>query len=334
MGISVHFTLLFLWLTQDFVSCVNMKTPTEFLAVVLGDNLTLNCTYNCSTGFVRGCWSGASDNSRCLGILSKSSFCTISLHLSNVSAEDLDKSYTCYTQDTEDPQLQQKTERVVLLQLGVQTSIPHWTVTPKTDTKNASLPAKPKDSKGGEFTGMKVLVTFTIVVALMLAALAAYLCVKQIRQSWNDKGEPVVSRSGSPLPLRTVFSPVMGKQFKILNVRMLAFKSSLVILTCHIPQGCMSTQNERVTLRIPTPDDESDTEVPYADIMITVRGVSTPELTQVGFLTPGDQKEWWGGEPGSHLQASRSADRLHVLLPREVSRQMSSSSEYAVITYA
>lgn len=39
------------------------------------------------------------------------------------------------------------------------------------------------------------------------------------------------------------------------------------------------------------PDNESDTEVPYADIMITVRGVSTPELTQVGYLSPGDQKE-------------------------------------------
>lgn len=38
-------------------------------------------------------------------------------------------------------------------------------------------------------------------------------------------------------------------------------------------------------------DNDSDTEVPYADIMITVRGVSTPELTQVGYLTPGDQKE-------------------------------------------
>lgn len=38
-------------------------------------------------------------------------------------------------------------------------------------------------------------------------------------------------------------------------------------------------------------DNESDTEVPYADIMITVRGVSTPELTQVGYSTPGDQKE-------------------------------------------
>lgn len=39
------------------------------------------------------------------------------------------------------------------------------------------------------------------------------------------------------------------------------------------------------------PDNESDTEVPYADIMITVRGVSTPELTQVGYLIAGDQKE-------------------------------------------
>lgn len=39
------------------------------------------------------------------------------------------------------------------------------------------------------------------------------------------------------------------------------------------------------------PDDESDTEVPYADIMITVRGSSTPELTQVCYLTAGDQQE-------------------------------------------
>lgn len=87
--------------------------------------------------------------------------------------------------------------------------------------------------------------------------------------------------------------------------------------------GSLSTQSERVTLRIPTPgkmisrhvfslhqwlqykdrqllmcfmhffdpDNESDTEVPYADIMIAARGVSTPELTQVCYLTPGDQKE-------------------------------------------
>ncbi|XP_035478154.1 uncharacterized protein LOC118298983 isoform X2 [Scophthalmus maximus] len=302
---SIHFTLLFFWLTQDFVSCVNMKIPTESLAVVLGDSLTLNCTYNCSTGFVRGCWSKASDNSGCHGIFSKSSFCTISLYLSNVSTEDLKKSYTCYTQDTDDPLLPQKTERIVLLQLQVQTSAPHWTVTTKTGTKNASLPAKPKDSSRGEFTGIKILATVTVSVAMVLAALAAYLCMNRNRQNWN--GEPVVSRTGSPLPCHGVLSPVMGS---------------------------VSTQSERVTLRIPTPDNDSDTEVPYADIMITVRGVSTPELTQVGYLTPGDQKEWWGDDSRSQLQASRSADRLHVMLPREVSRKMSTNSEYAVITYA
>ncbi|XP_056230896.1 uncharacterized protein LOC130168229 isoform X2 [Seriola aureovittata] len=256
MMISVHFTLLFLWVTQDFGSCVNMKIPTDFLTVVLGDSLTLNCTYNCSNGFIRGCWSKTPGNSVCHGTQSSSTFCTTSLHLSNVSAEDLKTSYTCYTQDTDDPQLSQKTERIVSLQLEAQTSAPNWTVTPMTETKN---------------------------------------------------GEPVLSRSSSPQPSHAVFSPV---------------------------KGSLSTHSERVTLRIPTPDNESDTEVPYADIMIAARGVSTPELTQVCYLTPGDQKEWWGDESRSYLQASRSADRLHVPMPREVSRKMSTNSEYAVITYA
>lgn len=39
------------------------------------------------------------------------------------------------------------------------------------------------------------------------------------------------------------------------------------------------------------PDNDSDTEVPYADIMITVRGVSTPDLTQVGCLSAAEGKE-------------------------------------------
>ncbi|XP_042343092.1 uncharacterized protein LOC121943597 [Plectropomus leopardus] len=304
MMITVHFTLLLLWVTQDSVSCLHTTTPIGFLAVALGDSLTLNCTYNCSTGFIRGCWSKASDDSVCHGTFSKN-FCTTSLHLSNVSTEDLEKNYTCYTQATDDPLIPQKTERIVLLQLKAQTSTPNWTVAPKTGTKNASLPAMPKYSSGGEFTGIKVLATVTVAVAMVLAALAVYLCLNRSRQSWDDKGGAVVSRSGSPLPTHAVPSPV---------------------------KGSLSTQSERVTLRIPTSDNESDTEVPYADIMITVRGVSTPELTQVCYLTPGDQKEWWGDESRCHLHASRSADRLHV--PQQVSRKMSTNSEYAVITYA
>ncbi|XP_074496699.1 uncharacterized protein LOC141770751 [Sebastes fasciatus] len=302
MMISVHFTLLFFWVTQDFVSCFDLKGPFEFVAVVLGDPLTLNCTYNCPTGFVRGCWK-KSKSRVCHGTESKSSLCTITFHLSNVSTEDLEKKYTCYTHNTEDPGLAKNIERIVLLQLQAQESAPNSTVTPETGTKNASL----EDSNGGEYPGIKVLATVTVAVATVLAALAVYLCLNRNRQSWNDKGESVVSKSGSPLPLHAVPSPV---------------------------KGSLSAQSERVTLRIPTPDNESDTEVPYADIMITVRGVSTPDLTPVGYLTPGDQKEWWGDESRCHLQASRSADRLHVPQPREVSRKMSTNSEYAVITYA
>ncbi|XP_010727939.3 uncharacterized protein LOC104918024 isoform X1 [Larimichthys crocea] len=307
MMIHVHFTLLFLWVTKDFVSSVNMKMPIDFLTVALGDSLTLNCTYNCSSGFVRGCWSKVLDNSGCHRTrVSLGTVCTVSLQLSNLSTEDI-KNYTCYSEDTDDIRLPQKTERIVLLRLQGQTKAPNFTVTPKTETKNASFPAKPKDSNGGEFIGIKVLATVTVAVATVLAALAIYLWLSRSKQCWNCKGEPVVSRSGSPLPPHSVVSPVKGP---------------------------LVTQSERVTLRIPTPDNESDTEVPYADIMITVRGVSTPELTQVCYLTPGDQKERWGDESRSHLQASRSADRLHVLQAREVSRKMSTNSEYAVITYA
>lgn len=148
----------------DFVTCVNAKMPVDFLTVALGDSLTLNCTYNCSGGFVRGCWSKASHNSDCLGTRSKSNLCTVSLHLSNMSAEDLKFNYSCYTQATDDPNLQQKTKRIVLLHLQggiyiafnnvsvvtlilyililyvnlllVQTSEQTWTVTPNTETKN------------------------------------------------------------------------------------------------------------------------------------------------------------------------------------------------------
>lgn len=308
MMISVHFTLLFFWVTQDFVCCVHKKTPVDVLTVALGDSITLNCTYNCSTGFVRGYWSKSSDKSACHSshdTVGNSNFCLVSLRLSNVSTEDLKKNYTCYTERTDDVQLSKETERIVLLQLQGETRAPTWTVTPKTETKNGSLPAMPNDSTGGEFTGIKVLATVTVVVATVLSVLAVYLCLTRNKQSWNCKGEPVASRSGSPLPPHSALSPAKG-----------------------------SAQSERVTVRIPTPDHESDTEVPYADIMITVRGVSTPELTQVTYLTPGDHKEWWGDESRSHLQASRSADRLHVPQPREVSRKMSTNSEYAVITYA
>ncbi|XP_005915895.1 uncharacterized protein LOC102305931 isoform X1 [Haplochromis burtoni] len=303
MNSSIYLTLLFFWMTRDCVNCIYTKTPIDLVTVELGDSVTLNCTYNCSSGFVQGYWSKALDIFGCHMMFREGSFCTVFLCLTNVSAGHLKNNYTCYTVDKEDPQLQQKTERLFLLQLRAQRSLPN-TDAPKNYNKNASFPAKP-NSSGGEFTGIKVLATVSVAVALVLAALAVYLCFNRNRQNWNGKEEPVVSKLDSPQ------SP---------HVAQLQIKGS--------------TQSERVTLRIPPPDNESDTEVPYADIMITVRGVSTPELTQVGYLIAGDQKERWGDKPRCHLQASRSADRLHVPQVREVSRKMSTNSEYAVITYA
>lgn len=133
----------------------------------------------------------------------------------------------------------------------------------------------------------------------------------------------------SPVPPHSVHSPVNGKRFKIYSVRNFASEFSPVIHTCHLPQdycqhkvigwlwgflhqvrGSLDQQSHHSCFQSDTAllstmqsrpiskvlnhffclDNESDTEVPYADIMITVRGVSTPELNQVGY-TPGDQKE-------------------------------------------
>lgn len=299
----IQFTWFFLLASQDFVSCANTT-----MTVALGTTLTLNCTYNCSSGFVRGYWEKTPGNSPCQSRdrVRQGIFCTVSLHLSNVSINDLNYTYTCFTVATDHPQVPKTTKRTVLL-LQEQTSSRGGTVTHKNVITNISLPATPKDPSGGEFNGMRVLAAVTVAVAIVLAALAIYLCLNCSRQSWNGKGQPLVSMAGSPRPSPTVLPPV---------------------------KGSLSTQSERLTLRVPTPDNESDTEVPYADIMITVRGVSTPELTQVDYLNCGEQKEWWGDEGRSHLQASRSADRLHVPQPREVSRKLSTNSEYAVITYA
>ncbi|XP_017284470.1 uncharacterized protein LOC108243513 isoform X2 [Kryptolebias marmoratus] len=302
MRISVFFTILFFWAAQDFVISANAKTLVEHLHVELGSSHTLRCNYSCSSGFIRGCWSKTPNTPGCLGTISNGSVCTVSLNLSHVSAEDVKKNYTCYTEATDDPNLPKNPVRIVFLQVQAHKNVPNWTVTPKIGPKNASLVDKPGDSSGGEFTGIKVLAAVTVTVALVLAALAVYLCVNRNRQYWN--GDPVASRSSSPQPNNAALLPI---------------------------KGTLSAQNEKVSLRIPQPDNESETEVPYADIMITVRGVSTPELTQVGYLGTG---EWRGDDSRSYLQASRSADRLHVLQPREVSRKMSTNSEYAVITYA
>lgn len=77
---------------------------------------------------MRGCWSKPLDRSGCHGKVNKTDFCTISLHLPNVTAEDLEKNMTCYTQNTDHLQLLQNIERTVLLQLHGEQTYPNTNI--------------------------------------------------------------------------------------------------------------------------------------------------------------------------------------------------------------
>ncbi|XP_057694207.1 uncharacterized protein LOC130917134 [Corythoichthys intestinalis] len=305
MLVHYYLALLYLWMTKETLCYTDTKVHFEFNNVTLGKSHALKCYYNCSVAFVRGCWSKTSDNSVCLGEINHKS-CRVTLHLPVVSSEDLKYNYTCYTKITDDPQLRQKTQLVVSLYVKGDRSAQTWTVAP------SNIPAKPRDPNGAwKFTEIRVLATFSIAVVTALIALIVYLRVNRNRCSRNgdhDDDEHVDdgSRSGSLLHSRDVLTTV--------NVS-------------------SSFQSEQPTLRIASPDNESLNEVPYAEIVISVRGVSTPELTQVN-LTTEDSQQWRGCESMGHMLASRSIDRLHLPQPREVSRKMSTNSEYAVITYA
>ncbi|XP_014845644.1 PREDICTED: uncharacterized protein LOC106919651 isoform X2 [Poecilia mexicana] len=288
MQVLVYLIILFLSVLKGSVISENAKAPTDYKMVRQGQSLMLSCTYNCSSGFVRGFWRTESDIAPCNTTKSNGSFCTVSVCLSNISTQDTEKNYSCYTEDTDDPKLTKTTVHTVFLRLQAPDTVPNWTSNPNILLENASLPTELGNSNRGQFNVMKVLAAVTVTVAMVLAALAVFLCVYRNKPIWKGRGQQVVSKSSSSQSPSDVLLPV---------------------------KGTLSTQSEKITLRIPPPDNEGDTEVPYADIMITVRG-------------------WRGDEPRCHLQASRSADRLHVPQPREVSRKMSTNSEYAVITYA
>lgn len=108
--------VMFCPLFADLVTCENEEWPKVSMPVALGESLTLNCTFSCPAGFVRGCWRKES-NSDCLGTNSKSGNCTVSLHLASLTAKDLGRKYICYTLHTDDPKLLENIKRVVWLYL-------------------------------------------------------------------------------------------------------------------------------------------------------------------------------------------------------------------------
>ncbi|XP_031652014.1 uncharacterized protein LOC109909341 [Oncorhynchus kisutch] len=262
--------------SQDSETCTDLQKQHEVIHAAVGEPLVLNCTYNCSSGFVHGHWVKLSDCPHCprpretKNVTKNGDLCTLPLYFPHLSREDFQYNYTCFSEDHESEQFPRKIECLVSLQAQARPSAPDTT-----DTTDESLTA-----------------------------------LGNHEDSIIDHGKPAVICTGT---------------------------------TSREGSGACSTNCERVALRITPADCQSDHEVPYADIMITMRGASTPELTQISYLALGDHRERWREEAGpgpstgpearSHLQASRSADRLHVQ-PLEFFKEDEQNSEYAGITYS
>jgi len=104
----------------DSTKAENTEEPPEAVSVAVGEPFLLNCTYNCSSGFVRGCWSLAEQSGHagtCLGTLTLGTTCTVTLGFARVSPADLGLVYVCSSEDTEHPELRRQTERRVSLQV-------------------------------------------------------------------------------------------------------------------------------------------------------------------------------------------------------------------------
>ncbi|KAJ8368243.1 hypothetical protein SKAU_G00082710 [Synaphobranchus kaupii] len=159
----------------------------------------------------------------------------------------------------------------------------------------------------GEVSWFKVLAVTMVTVATVLGAAAVYICL-------TSRG-----KRDAHLAFTTCSSGTADSKPRVEN---------------HSATGESTVKWEQVAVTYTPADSQSDHEVPYADIMISVRGTSTPELTHIPDPTPREHRQWWKEEQGSSslLQVSHSADRLHVH-QRDVARKMSTSSEYAVIQY-
>ncbi|KAG7471359.1 hypothetical protein MATL_G00123840 [Megalops atlanticus] len=163
--------------------------------------------------------------------------------------------------------------------------------------------------KSGEFSWLKVLAATTVIVATVLAAMALYFSLSSRRKSKAQLPVSTCKSMTSEHEVRAEEPPAAGD---------------------------IAMKRDHVAVTVISADSQSDHEVPYADIMISVRGSSTPEVTRITDQSASrdHRQQRWKEEAGSSglLQVSRSADRLHVH-QREVNRKMSTSSEYAIIHY-
>ncbi|XP_060744166.1 uncharacterized protein LOC132858021 isoform X1 [Tachysurus vachellii] len=373
-----HVGLLLLHFGIKDAACRRNNKIPDVIKARLGEPLTLDCTYNCSSGFIRGSWEfeKTPECGTCSWSVSEKNMsedmCIVSFKTLNLTLEQTQYNYSCYSIKTDYQGIPRLLERLVSLQIQDTTSGP---VIPR----EVSLGIKVEIYQNQKKLNIS---SYSIQVPvgdkLNLECLSTnHLCESQWMRDdanhtddisgplieWNeitedDEGTYTchTKQLCTSQRISVVVDVIRKDEFGWIRplaagalcvAVMLLF---LLIYLCYKKRGKdmlvaedsttviyenTRSKNDRMIHRPIVQDSQSDHEVPYADIVISVRGSSIPELTGLHGQTPRDHRLRWREEATgvSHLQVCHSADRLHVH-PREVSRKLSTTSEYAVITYS
>lgn len=111
--------LLTSWL---FTDALNAGIQHEIENARLQQPFTLNCTYNCSSGFTRGYWTWEKTPAcnKCCWKEKRSKLrdtCTVSLYTPELIMEQTHYNYSCFSEESDRPGLPRKTELLVTLQV-------------------------------------------------------------------------------------------------------------------------------------------------------------------------------------------------------------------------
>ncbi|XP_022533429.2 uncharacterized protein LOC111194234 isoform X1 [Astyanax mexicanus] len=366
-----HVALLLLFGIKGAASRKTAETP-EVIKARLGEALTLDCSYNCSSGFVRGYWKWEEEEApaceRCHweNKPNKSEdMCTLSLYTHNLTLQQTLYNYSCITEQSDDQDLPLKTERLISLQIQEVS----MKVVIHTNAENNPVEVVSSHSiqvPVGAYLELKCLSTDKHCEGMWIKdqdqpdirppANSDPLLWEKITEedggSYTCHTKQLCTSQRITVEIGIIKDDDFGWTRALAAVAVSAVMMLMIMLIylCYKRMCSLSdpeessdaiyentrTKNAMTVLKPIIQECETDHEVPYADIVISVRGSSIPELTGThGTQAPRDHRLRWREEAagGSRLQACRSADRLHVH-PREVSRKLSTTSEYAIITYS